>query len=362
MKLSFYTNLNPIGTELSASLISGNYHNFRMAVAYAKNSGVGRLYNDITQFDSHGGKTEAIIGIDQSITSYQALVNLDVLTKSNLHIHNDKGSITFHPKIYLLGNDKLEKVFIGSSNLTGGGLFSNFEANVGIDLDNSKDADDFRQNIEDYWQFLITDSNTKIADTAFIDELLLKGSISDENKTKSFRTIIGNLTGLPFTTRASPALPPIATQSKLNTPQFRDKFGMILSNFDVSPKSQDPIQLIPITALSANPQFWEFPTSYTLSGGDYPETYVRADVFINGQVFNNQIIRIYYYERKHEFRFQCEAIKRNGNAGDIMLIEKHLTQSSQYRVTLIPNGSSTFNQTLPLLTTKVSETKFFGYF
>ena len=362
MKLNLYTNLNPIGNELSASLVSGNYQNFRMAVAYAKNSGVGRLYNDITQFEGNGGTTEAIIGIDQSITSYQALVNLNVLTKSNLHIHNDKGSITFHPKIYLLGNDNLEKIFIGSSNLTGGGLFSNFEANVGIDLDNSIDANDFRQSVEDYWQFLITDSNTKIADIAFIDELLLKGSISDESKTKSFRTIIGNLTGLPFTTRNPPNLPLIATQSNLNTPQFRDKFGMILSNFDVSSRSQDPIQLIPITALSANPQFWEFPTAYTLSGGDYPETYVRADVFINGQVFNNQIIRIYYYERKREFRFQCEAIKRNGSAGDIMLIEKHLTQPSQYKVTLLQSGSAPFNQTLPLLTTRVSATKLFGYF
>ena len=261
-----------------------------------------------------------------------------------------------------MGNAKLEKVFVGSSNLTGGGLFSNFEANVGIDLDNSKEAQDFRQSIEDYWQFLITDDNTKIANNAFIDNLLLKGSISDESKTKSFRTIIGNLTGLPFKSRSLPKLPPIAAQSKLNTPNFRDKFAMILSNFDVSSKSSDPIQLIPITALSANPQFWEFPNSYTLSSSDYPETYVRADVLINGRVFNNQIIRVYYYEKKHEFRFQCEAIKRNGSAGDIMLVEKHSTQPSQYRVTLLANGSANFNGILPLLATKVSKTKFFGYF
>jgi HKD family nuclease len=48
---------------------------------------------------------------------------------------------TFHPKVYLFSNDSSAECFIGSGNLTEGGLFTNYEAFVHLCLDKTK-ADD----------------------------------------------------------------------------------------------------------------------------------------------------------------------------------------------------------------------------
>ena len=145
MELQLLANEKNIGNEISKILKSENYKFFKFAVAYAKNSGIGRLNNDLVNFSDSGGQTEAIVGIDQRITSYQALVNLSSITKGNLLIYHDKGMITFHPKLYLFGNDNVEKVIIGSSNLTAGGLYTNFEANVDITLNESDTSNKFKK-------------------------------------------------------------------------------------------------------------------------------------------------------------------------------------------------------------------------
>jgi len=361
MELNFFTNLNPIGNEITKALRSKKYKSFKMAAAYAKNSGVGRLYDDLTYFANQGGQTEAIVGIDQTITSYQALVNLTTFAKSNLYIHHDKGAVTFHPKIYLFGNERVEKVFVGSSNLTAGGLFINFEANIGIDLDNSDNANAFRKNITDYWQFLISDNNTKLADLQFVTRLLESGNLIDENKKRSFREIIGEVSNLPFTARKTIKLPSVNNQLNVSPPIFNSNFAMILSGFDVSAKSLDPIQLIPTSALKDFPLFWNFPAFYTESEKGYPQLYAIANILIDGKTFANQHIRIYYYDNKKEFRVQCEAIKRNGNQGDIMIVRKDENKPLEFKIELLRTGSFEHTNTLPLLTKKVSSLKRYGY-
>lgn len=57
-------------------------------------------------------------------------------------------STTFHPKLYLFG----EKIaFVGSSNLTDSGIFSNQELNISIDQDNPV-FEELQQTFTEYWQ------------------------------------------------------------------------------------------------------------------------------------------------------------------------------------------------------------------
>lgn len=362
MDLKLITHEQPLGTEISNSLNSKKYKNFKMAVAYAKNSGIGRLHDDFKNFKNNGGNIEAVIGIDQTITSYQALINLLTFTGQNLFIHHDKGSTSFHPKIYYFGNDDIEKVIVGSSNLTAGGLFLNYEVNVDINFDNSDNYKNFKKQVSAYWSKLINDNNTKIADLKFINELLDLGSLLNENKQKSFKNIISKISKVPFTSRPQPKLPNLSPQILTEVPFLKNSFSMLLSHFDVSDRSQDPVILIPIRALQKYPNFWNWPSFYTLSGSGYPELYVHASIYYDSIEIKNYTVRIYYYDKKKEFRLQCEPIKRNGSPGDIILIEKDELKPFDFKITLIRQDSSSYEKIFFKLSEKVSTKKMYTYF
>ena len=364
MELTLLTNEGSIGKEISSSLHSGKYSDFKIAVAYAKNSGISRIYNDLSNFANNGGKTSVVVGIDQNNTSYQALINLRTFTQDELFIHHDKNfDITFHPKMYLFGNKDIEKVIIGSSNLTGGGLYLNYEANVGIILSTSSKARKFRKQVCDYWESLLRDENTKKCDISLLNKLFEYGSLVDERKQKSFKEIIEKIYDLPFSSKKRKRiLPHIATQTALPVPLLKDKFAMTLSVFDVSTKSQDPVILIPKTALKMMPLFWNFPMLYTESGAGYPQLYAIANINIDGKILKDQHIRIYYYDSKSEFRFQCEPVKRNGEQGDIIIIQKRSYNMLEYEIELIRRDSHKYKATFPLLINKVSAQKYFTYY
>lgn len=362
MNLELFTQDNPLGFELSNILQSGKYTNFKFLVAYAKNSGIGRLYKDLKTFSENGGTSEAIIGIDQSITSYQALGNLNTLTNSNLYIHHDKGSVSFHPKVYLFGNQRIEKIIVGSSNLTAGGLFTNFEANIGVSFLGSTDFPVFRSDIDKYWSSLLKDKNTKKADINFIDNLFQNGALFDENKLNNFQSIISKTSKIPFGGRSTPKLPELILPQVSDVPKLLTNFSMTLSGFDVSSRSQDPVILIPLASLHSNPLFWNWPLHYTLSGSHYPELYAPASIEIDGNIIHNYILRIYYYDRKSEFRLQCEPIKRRGEEGDIITIQKDPSIPLGYIINLVRKDSLKYKHIFEHLKFKVSVKKRFGFY
>lgn len=365
MELKLLTHENTAGEEIAHTLKSGKYSDFKVAVAYSRNSGISRIYNELSDFANNGGKTSIIAGIDQSNTSYQALVNLKTFAKDNLFIHHDKNvDITFHPKVYLFGNREIEKIIVGSSNFTAGGFFLNYEANIDVTLDSSKNAKDFQKQVSDYWNTLLQDENTKKCELTLLETLLESGSVVDELKQKPFKEIIEKIsTDLPFKTKKKVrTLPPVAAAASVRVPKLKERFAMTLSGFDVSVKSQDPVILIPIAALKAMPIFWNFPTLYTDSGAGYPQLYATTNIRIDGKTLKDQYIRIYYYDRKKEFRLQCEAIKRNGNQGDIITIQKDLNKPLEFEIELLRTSSTKFKAIEPILTNKVSTQKFFSYY
>lgn len=108
--------------------IKQNYASLTICSAFAKNSGVLRLKKSLEEHRSNGGTVTAFIGIDLDGTSYEALLNLFSLCDKLYVIHSENPSSTYHSKIYLL--EKTDKAWcaVGSNNLTGGGLWTNFES------------------------------------------------------------------------------------------------------------------------------------------------------------------------------------------------------------------------------------------
>ncbi len=108
--------------------LNDNYSNLTIFSAFAKNSGVLRLKNALENHRAHGGRITAFIGIDLDGTSYEALLNLYSLCDELYVIHSESFSTTYHSKIYLLQKDDMAWCAVGSNNLTGGGLWTNFES------------------------------------------------------------------------------------------------------------------------------------------------------------------------------------------------------------------------------------------
>lgn len=224
-------------------------------------------------------------------------------------------------------------------------------------------AKNFQKQVTDYWNSLLNDDNTKKCDLAFLNKLLEYGSIVDERKQRPFKEIIEKISDLPFKTKKQARiLPPTSTQIVTTVPILKEKFAMTLSGFDVSAKSQDPVILIPITALKSMPLFWNWPVLYTDSGAGYPQLYAIANIRINGKTLKEQHIRIYYYDKKKEFRLQCEPIKRNGKRGDIITIYHSPWKPLEFDIELLRQNTMKHKAILPLLANKVSTQKFFAYY
>lgn len=115
----------------------GKATKFRAAVAYLKQSGWNLIKKDAKLMIDNGGEFEIIVGLDFKITEPNTLFEFRELAhelpRFKLYCfadYNFKDIPTFHPKLYILENTKEYSAVIGSSNLTKGGLSTNYEINV----------------------------------------------------------------------------------------------------------------------------------------------------------------------------------------------------------------------------------------
>jgi HKD family nuclease len=137
MSIQILSNLNyPIGNIVNQEL--QNAQSARIAIAFLKYSGIKIIEKSLDQCLKNNGSVEIIAGLDFKTTDPQSMHYLIQLQKStpNLKFYcygdkdANKNNIVFHPKIYLFQGKRETTGIVGSTNLTGGGLMTNFEANV----------------------------------------------------------------------------------------------------------------------------------------------------------------------------------------------------------------------------------------
>lgn len=171
-----------LGNRLVELLAAPDYHTLNIAVAFAKNSGVLRIKEALSRFRKRGGKVNAIVGIDLGGTSYEALTALLLHTDSLSVVHSESGQ-TFHSKIYHFLGENTELIIVGSHNLTGGGLWTNFESSVLISVSgNSGHERQLGSELDHYFRELnsLNDSFMSIDEQEDIDHLLRNGYIFKE--------------------------------------------------------------------------------------------------------------------------------------------------------------------------------------
>jgi hypothetical protein len=88
-----------------------------------------------------GIPTQVVLGIDGGIATEESLALALELFQEVIVFH-DPGPRTFHPKVYAVETASEVVVSVGSSNLTEGGLYRNYEGNVLLRLQRGLDDDE----------------------------------------------------------------------------------------------------------------------------------------------------------------------------------------------------------------------------
>jgi HKD family nuclease len=141
---------NDFASRLKSSLSRARGWRFRVLVAFAKKNGLELLEPELTQFLRNNGKMHWIVGVDCGGTSPEALEYLYGLSKAYPNQVDTKifsaGSRfhTFHPKLYLLDSRDKLAAWLGSSNMTAGGMFLNCECMTEFKISKRTDAREAR--------------------------------------------------------------------------------------------------------------------------------------------------------------------------------------------------------------------------
>lgn len=173
------------GTELLACLKKQEVTSLLVLTAFASASGINVLQEGLA--NSSVQTVRVIVGIDQHGTSQEALESLLALQEAyaatQAWIFYQPEAVIYHPKLYLLEGPEEVQVLIGSSNLTGNGLFRNVEAGTLLTLRPSEAAD--AQWLAAFYQQLAgfrdcSDPNLKPLSAGLITEVVAAGLVPDE--------------------------------------------------------------------------------------------------------------------------------------------------------------------------------------
>ena len=109
--------------------------NGAIVVAWARRSGVGLLRSALGE--ENLVNVDVVVGMANRGTSAEALALLRSMTR-RVFVYHKHHLQTFHPKVYLFDDGQSPPtdavLLVGSSNLTGGGLYQNIEGNLTLGL------------------------------------------------------------------------------------------------------------------------------------------------------------------------------------------------------------------------------------
>lgn len=261
-------------------------------MAWAKASGLSRIGPAIEAFRASGGRAEIILGVDANGGTWEGLQRASELFDRAWLFH-DPGSRTFHPKVYLVQDPNMATAYVGSGNLTRGGLYTNYEAEIVVGLDRSSGADEeLLAKINAYFDWFIAQDQSRELNADLIAELRVQapGLIQSEREQNSrsasrrtrqaesfFGSAIGGLatapvappTALstdaededaslpPWTTTVSTEIPedgdPTTDSAPVASSSLSSGFYKRLANNDVSTSSAPGQMIIPIKFLDFFP-------------------------------------------------------------------------------------------------------------
>ncbi len=129
-----------LGKVLATLLADRTSLSLWLVTAWAKRSGLSRVAKSLESFRNRGGRAEAIVGIDEGGATLEGL-QLALESFDRVYVFHDPGPRTFHPKFYVVEGKATATIILGSGNLTKGGLYTNYEADLVVDIDKGNPGD-----------------------------------------------------------------------------------------------------------------------------------------------------------------------------------------------------------------------------
>ena len=345
--------------------------------AFVRVSGIARLEPAITAFRGNGGTVRAVVGVDQKGTSTEGLRVL-LATVDEAWVFHNPGPSTFHPKVYAFDSARTSIAFVGSNNLTAGGLYVNTEASVLLRYDkrNRVDAADARALIRTLTE--LADpllSPVRPLDGDLIEALRAAGLIRDE---AAFPPRVTHGSGVDaaaalFPHRPVPPPPPLPTHVRQPAAARAGAATAIPRAFVMVMGGRDTRQAagysrdvyIPIRGRDAAPAFWRWPGAFTrgtATTGTFDE---RRPAVLLHPIAGPRITeerRLYFYHERDEFRFNAGGLIEGAAPGDLIVFERSTVPGREYEVTVVPAGAALYGQWRPLAVNPVPNSpKFWGY-
>ena len=321
--------------------------------------------------------------------------------------HNRNLRATFHPKLWVFDDGADARVIVGSGNLTGGGLFTNYEAGWVADLQLAPDSTGRWASIESAlaaWFDCSTGLARKL-DAELLARLVQSGRVGPEVFTPEEPTPAtaesdhGGEAAAdePWFPSVHVPLPPSATSAGEQQPSSPETaepeqpattvpsanaapvgYLMTLTNTDVGvgqttagTQRRSPEIFIPlVSSRDANPAFWGWPHLFVadphftgrVDGQGYGKM-DRHDVRfrVGGQVVKGTI---WYNPVKRDIRIRSEHLRSSGAVGDILRLEAAPTGANyDYLVEFETPGTTTFAYWDALCSTPVRNSpKRWGYY
>jgi hypothetical protein len=415
-----------LGEFLLNHLADPQWTTFRAAIAFVKRSGTQYISGPLREFSARSD-VKISVGIDLFGTSREGLSELLGATQSGqILIYRNNGPYTFHPKVYLFKSAQHADLLVGSGNLTGGGLFTNYEASLAVSLDLAALEDaTFLQVVEatlNQWA-VPQQGSCYVLTPEFIAQLVASGLVRSEAELAAAQQARVSMApqALPaggvadaerpaplpplFVTLAVPR-PPTIARRPVAPIEIEDEteavelpavtvlpppgivasqvagvscFVMTLQNTDVGvgqitqgTSRRSPEVFIPLAALDKHPDFWTFPAQFTADvawNQSHPTN--RRNGFgkmdrmdVKMRIGGVQSVRMFFNPRKGDFRLGNEALRSKGSVGDILFLRRvDPVNGFEYDIQVAPQGSPLFAQLAPLCNTPVPHSpKYFGYF
>lgn len=374
-----------VGDILIELLISRNplFDRVWLVSAFADQDSVVRLSPHIVASRDAGADIHVVVGIDLWSTSVEALRGILELDVDARVFMNTRKGHTFHPKLFLFeASGHRAELLIGSSNLTRGGLFKNYEAVVWISYDLPLEEGALGGVKASLERFLNPSGPTVQPLTETLIQVLVEREdiISAAHRRRP-RTPASSrehppgekaVPPSPFGAEAIPNAPPLPAEaarrivrtaerrrrrvprSERVEPSIRMIAFYLHLNRLQTPSTPGEVR-IPLAGRSVDEAFWgwdnEYETEYKQRGRQRREyktwkpIWRIADADNPDEVYDEEV-RIYGYSDRGEFRFYSSRLVAMGaDEFDIVRITRCTGEDmAQFQCELARHGSSTHTE------------------